>query len=145
MSASENSLYFGRQKRRFVYHCLSGSRFSAHHLGYQVEFKVNGQETDFAMKLGDGGEAFFVFETTGFVPEEMQTSPLVSPSASPRQLPTVPDPASLQEPEYLSIGDSDNPATKDSASDDIIFGSPRRVQSNIGKLDFSMKYASCSQ
>ena len=35
------------------------------------------------MKLGEGGEAFFVFQTEGDIPEEMQTSPLVSPDQSP--------------------------------------------------------------
>lgn len=86
------------------------------------------------MKLGDGGEAFFVFETTGFVPEEMQTSPLVSPSASPKHLPTISDPASLQEPEYLNIADTDATgiAAKDSASDTLATTTPRRVQSDYG-------------
>jgi len=35
------------------------------------------------MKLGEGGEAFFVFQTEGDIPEEMQTSPIVSPDQSP--------------------------------------------------------------
>ena len=35
------------------------------------------------MKLGEGGEAFFVFQTEGDIPENMQTSPLVSPDQSP--------------------------------------------------------------
>ena len=35
------------------------------------------------MKLGEGGEAFFVFQTEGDIPEEMRTSPLVSPAQSP--------------------------------------------------------------
>lgn len=30
------------------------------------------------MKVGDAGEAFFVFETEHEVPEEFQTSPLIS-------------------------------------------------------------------
>jgi phosphatidate phosphatase LPIN len=48
-----------------------------------VEFHVNGQKVDYAMKLGEGGEAFFVFQTEGDIPEDMQTSPVVSPSQSP--------------------------------------------------------------
>jgi len=87
------------------------------------------------MKLGDGGEAFFVFETLGFVPEEMQTSPLVSPSASPKQLPTISDPATLQEPEYLNIADGEATGSKDaSMGNSITIGSPRRVQSEYGRL-----------
>ena len=35
------------------------------------------------MKLGEGGEAFFVFQTEGDIPEDMQTSPVVSPDQSP--------------------------------------------------------------
>ena len=35
------------------------------------------------MKLGEGGEAFFVFQTEGDIPEDMKTSPVVSPSQSP--------------------------------------------------------------
>lgn len=34
----------------------------------KVEFKVNGMRQDFAMKLGEGGEAFFVFETSDTIP-----------------------------------------------------------------------------
>lgn len=49
----------------------------------KVEFRVNDAKQDYAMKLGEGGEAFFVFETTDNIPEAMQTSPLVSPASSP--------------------------------------------------------------
>jgi phosphatidate phosphatase LPIN len=48
-----------------------------------VEFKVNGQKVDYPMKLGEGGEAFFVFQTEGDIPEDMQTSPVISPNQSP--------------------------------------------------------------
>jgi len=49
----------------------------------QVEFRVNGDKVDYPMKLGEGGEAFFVFQTEGDIPEDMQTSPIVSPDQSP--------------------------------------------------------------
>lgn len=49
----------------------------------KVEFRVNGKKQDYAMKLGDGGEAFFVFETSDNIPQALQTSPLVSPASSP--------------------------------------------------------------
>lgn len=71
-----------------------------------MEFKVNSVKTDYSMKLGEGGEAFFVFETSGAVPRDMQTSPLVSPAGSPRSEPCIPDVTSLQEPDYLDIADS---------------------------------------
>ena len=71
----------------------------------QVEFKVNQTKQDFSMKLGEGGEAFFVFETSADVPAGLQTSPLVSPSTSPAS--TASNKAlgdeSLQEPEYLDL------------------------------------------
>lgn len=57
------------------------------------------------MKLGEGGEAFFVFETSEEIPEALQTSPLVSPAISPQGLPAL-DTASLaalQEPDYLDL------------------------------------------
>ena len=48
-----------------------------------VDFYVNGEKTDLQMKLGEGGEAFFVFGTNADVPENLLTSPVLSPSASP--------------------------------------------------------------
>lgn len=69
----------------------------------QVEFTVNGVKQDYAMKLGEGGEAFFVFETTEEIPASLQTSPLVSPAASPRQRSDENLPASLQEPDFLDL------------------------------------------
>lgn len=44
---------------------------------YQVVIKVNDSEIAYPMKLGEAGEAFFVFETEHEVPEEFQTSPLM--------------------------------------------------------------------
>lgn len=45
----------------------------------QVRITVNDDEIPFYMKVGETGEAFFVFETDGNVPEDLQTSPLSSP------------------------------------------------------------------
>ena len=57
------------------------------------------------MKLGEGGEAFFVFETSDEIPESLQTSPVVSPATSPQSLSEqdVISTAELQEPEYLDL------------------------------------------
>ncbi|KAK4091894.1 hypothetical protein Purlil1_3733 [Purpureocillium lilacinum] len=68
----------------------------------KVEFRVNGVKQDYSMKLGEGGEAFFVFETTENIPESLQTSPLVSPASSPPLHPTQPD---LRDPEPLELDD----------------------------------------
>jgi phosphatidate phosphatase LPIN len=56
----------------------------------QVQFTVNGEKQDYAMKLGEGGEAFFVFSTSAPIPAELQTSPLASPASSPEQKPVEP-------------------------------------------------------
>ncbi|EJU06380.1 LNS2-domain-containing protein [Dacryopinax primogenitus] len=45
----------------------------------QVTVIVNGKVTPFPMKIGEAGEAFFVCETEGEVPREMQTSPILGP------------------------------------------------------------------
>ena len=57
------------------------------------------------MKLGEGGEAFFIFETSDEIPEGLQTSPLVSPTTSPRGLPAEGTASldALQEPDYLDL------------------------------------------
>src|ERR1700753_724930 len=68
----------------------------------KVEFKVNGVKQDYAMKLGEGGEAFFVFETSDNVPEGLQTSPLSSPVSSPAPHPQIETP-SIEEPEPLDL------------------------------------------
>ncbi|KAL2419601.1 Nuclear elongation and deformation protein 1 [Exophiala dermatitidis] len=72
----------------------------------KVDFRVNGVKQDYAMKLGDGGEAFFVFETSDEIPEALQTSPLVSPANSPPISATDRPPSpGLTEPSYLDITD----------------------------------------
>lgn len=74
----------------------------------KVEFRVNGIKQPYSMKLGEGGEAFFVFETTDKIPESMQTSPLVSPVSSP---PFGPDDLAngLQDLDMLDLDDSSRP------------------------------------
>lgn len=67
----------------------------------KVEFSVNGVKQDYFMKLGEGGEAFFVFETTDDIPLSQQTSPLVSPTSSPTSSPR--GSSTLQEPEFLDL------------------------------------------
>lgn len=74
----------------------------------KVEFQVNNTKQDYAMKLGEGGEAFFVFETSDNIPEAMQTSPLVSPASSPPLVPEGLRPegtnmSALSEPDFLDL------------------------------------------
>lgn len=56
------------------------------------------------MKLGEGGEAFFVFETLDDIPQNLQTSPVVSPTTSPREaVADVALPPTLPEPDFLDL------------------------------------------
>ena len=89
------------------------------------------------MKLGEGGEAFFVFETSDEIPESLQTSPVISPAASPSNLPSQDNStaATLQEPEFLDL-------TADSGFDERLrqtsqsrpaISSARRAKSDYGE------------
>jgi phosphatidate phosphatase LPIN len=71
----------------------------------KVEFKVNGVKQPYSMKLGEGGEAFFVFETSDTIPKSLQTSPLVSPASSPPLHGLQNGQPPLQEPESLDLND----------------------------------------
>ncbi|TCD69995.1 hypothetical protein EIP91_005245 [Steccherinum ochraceum] len=44
----------------------------------KVNMSVNGRPVPFSMKIGDAGEAFFIFETDEDVPEDLVTSPLLA-------------------------------------------------------------------
>ena len=46
----------------------------------KVNVFVNGNPIPFDMKIGEAGEAFFVFETTDEVPEDLITSPIIHPT-----------------------------------------------------------------
>jgi hypothetical protein len=73
----------------------------------KVDFVVNDVKQAFPMKLGEGGEAFFVFETTENIPAGMQTSPLASPAASPTPHPAGTTP-SIEFPEPTPLDLDDN-------------------------------------
>lgn len=110
----------------------------------KVEFKVNGKKQEFPMKLGEGGEAFFVFETMESVPEALQTSPLVSPETSPQLQPSVPAVPSFQEPDPFELEglDGDQRGSKarqhaKSASFSVpplAAAAAEKAQSDIGRL-----------
>ena len=80
----------------------------------KVEVIVNGHLTDIPMKLGDSGEAYFVFETLAElddIPEELISSPVASAASSPETKPHTKD--SLEEPDFLDINEAkiERPAT----------------------------------
>jgi len=101
----------------------------------KVEFRVNGELQDYAMKLGEGGEAFFVFETSASIPAELQTSPLASPASSPEQRPVeLPSDRAFDEPEPFELDGTSarrrgrmsmSVPPSDLMHDDADFGRPR--------------------
>ncbi|OQD78725.1 hypothetical protein PENDEC_c001G06692 [Penicillium decumbens] len=101
----------------------------------KVEFKVNGIKQDYAMKLGEGGEAFFVFETTDEIPASLQTSPLVSPASSP-PLPSEDVASSLQEPEFLDLDKSSGDALSEGAKTPptLPISRPARSATDLGTI-----------
>jgi phosphatidate phosphatase LPIN len=103
----------------------------------KVEFCVNGERQDYAMKLGEGGEAFFVFETSEDIPEGLQTSPLVSPASSPKSIPTERLGSSgLQEPDFLDLSTDTTAERRGKRELGVpILSSDRRTQSDLGIHD----------
>ena len=104
----------------------------------KVEFKVNNVKQDHAMKLGEGGEAFFVFATSEEIPESLQTSPIISPATSPQGLPSRDDASSatLQEPDFLDLSTDGANDRKTNAVLQGRLGIPGelRAQSDYGTL-----------
>lgn len=91
------------------------------------------------MKLGEGGEAFFVFETSDEIPESLQTSPVISPATSPQSLleQDVTSVPTLQEPEFLDLNmDGINDRRRDTV------GRARPILSDASraKSDFGRHY-----
>lgn len=103
----------------------------------KVEFSVNGKRQDYAMKLGDGGEAFFVFETSDNIPQALQTSPLVSPASSP---PLPPGRAAttsvLQDPPPLELDGNPMPSPTLSRPSPSALFSSSSVPRDAGKSPF---------
>ena len=136
MSDSGSSRCFAHMKRRYllvkpVVCRLLGSAFDSI---IQVEFQVNGVKQDYAMKLGEGGEAFFVFETAEDIPASLQTSPLVSPAGSPKHGSEENLPSSLQEPEYLDLNKTPIAAEQDASGLSPAISIPLRGSRSAGDL-----------
>ncbi|KAI8881900.1 LNS2-domain-containing protein [Backusella circina FSU 941] len=68
----------------------------------KVQIKINGEMVPYLMKVGEAGEAFFVFETEHEVPEEFQTSPIMEAVSEKGD----------EDPPYLDIGESKDDNTK---------------------------------
>lgn len=91
------------------------------------------------MKLGEGGEAFFVFETTEEIPSSLQTSPLVSPAGSPK-VPGEDIESPLQEPEFLDLDKSNEDDQSEGArsSPGIPMSRPTQATTDLGMADPSL-------
>lgn len=87
------------------------------------------------MKLGEGGEAFFVFETCENIPRALQTSPLSSPITSPNPYPVEITPSlELSEPEPLDIAAETQRGRSASPPDGLgILSSHAKAQSDSGQ------------
>lgn len=69
---------------------------------------MNGTPIPYSMKVGEAGEAFFVFETDDDVPEDLITSPILEP-VRPDQNPPPPGAPQLpsKDPEFLDLNAED--------------------------------------
>jgi phosphatidate phosphatase LPIN len=77
--------------------------------------RVNDREIPFTMKVGETGEAFFIFETDEDVPADMQTSPLAEPE--PDAAGSVVPPLDIGESQTLDGPDEHPPASEDSVEE----------------------------
>lgn len=98
---------------------------------------VNGIKTDLPMKLGDGGEAFFVFETDSKdLSQSVVTSPVIGPGKSPVGSPEsgASTTSGRNEPELLDLNQSSSTFNDveekikldDSPAPDLYLSSPPR-------------------
>lgn len=92
----------------------------------KVEVIINGTPTNLPMKLGDEGEAFFVFEATNGadIPLEMAASPVLLAALSPLMLPSGADVGeSLNEPSELRLDRESPPPSRSN----LVVSDPPRV------------------
>ncbi|BGP52629.1 lipin Ned1 [Rhodotorula sphaerocarpa] len=84
----------------------------------KVRIAVNDERIPFYMKVGETGEAFFVFETDSDVPADMQTSPLSGPlSDDGRSDAGEVEPLDLDAP-AMSDGEEDEGSRRDTDADE---------------------------
>ncbi|SCZ91362.1 BZ3500_MvSof-1268-A1-R1_Chr1-2g01360 [Microbotryum saponariae] len=97
----------------------------------KVRITVNDQEIPFYMKVGETGEAFFVFETDADVPENLQTSPIAAPIQDDELQEGDHAPG---EPEYLDLnapsGEETQPGTEFSSPTSSVHASMTQTQVN---------------
>lgn len=78
-SVLENGKYCDHRRKRYATPtCIRLLRSILS--SFKVNVSVNGHPIPFNMKIGEAGEAFFVFETDGDVPDDLITSPILHPT-----------------------------------------------------------------
>ncbi|KAI6042756.1 LNS2-domain-containing protein [Pisolithus marmoratus] len=95
----------------------------------QVNVSVNGNPIPFGMKIGDAGEAFFVFETEEDIPEDLVTSPLLTatstipqgdiPPVKQDEIPHIGTKPDIPEPEFLDLDATSIPSEDEGAAPDV--------------------------
>ena len=86
------------------------------------------------MKLGDGGEAFFVFESNSDIPEDLQTSPLLTPASSPHTRPSTPGTSHGLDSEPLDLASTGTGKKELQAAGDL--SKDHSVISGLGRTQF---------
>lgn len=111
----------------------------------KVNVSVNGNPIPFSMKIGDAGEAFFVFETEEDIPEDLVTSPLLTATSttpqkdiapvaldvksSQAEIPHIGSKPDIPEPEFLDL---DAASSEQAASHrQRVRSVPEPAQSNV--------------
>lgn len=95
----------------------------------KIDLFVNDTKTDLPMKLGDGGEGFFVFETSNndLLSQSVLTSPVISPSSSPDGSPSLspsPPVLDLNNNQLESVNDLDGFDLNDSGKTNSLLVDP---------------------
>ncbi|KAJ3836453.1 nuclear elongation and deformation protein 1 [Lentinula raphanica] len=85
----------------------------------KVTVSVNGHPIPFDMKIGEAGEAFFIFETDDDVPEDLITSPLLRPTTPVNE-----------EPGAIADGESTRFGTKQESGETLDTDEPEPLDLN---------------
>ncbi|KAI0340913.1 LNS2-domain-containing protein [Trametopsis cervina] len=112
----------------------------------KVDVFVNGNLIPFSMKIGEAGEAFFVFETDEDIPEDIATSPLLEATkpgeGNAREQPTGRFGAKTEEGQGISESGEQEPEFLDlnaGASEEAAFPSQTSSTSDANQPDVSVE------
>jgi phosphatidate phosphatase LPIN len=108
---------------------------------------VNGILIPFNMKIGDAGEAFFVFETEEDIPEDLVTSPILTATNTTLQeeIPPValnkspeapPSTAKMPEPEFLDLNATSRDRLSTTRKRGQSYSAPQTPPLSIPEVEF---------